>query len=167
MCIRDSVTRWNSEKLDGINKRRLIRVVNQAIEAFGTAAGEGTTISNTTGYGNGLTLENCTVLNPKHDSDERGIVAEISPLTFYCPSCHKVYQFKDSEVYQKYKKCCSCHAESVSYTHLYKCRMLNGLLKLKEHEAAKWVSQNELKEVDWLAADRIVVERMGERQELL
>lgn len=51
--------------------------------------------------------------------------------------------------------------------HCYKCRMLNGLLKLKEHEAAKWVSQNELKEVDWLAADRIVVERMGERQELL
>lgn len=51
--------------------------------------------------------------------------------------------------------------------HCYKCRMLNGLLKLKEHEAAKWVSQNELKEVDWLAADRIVVERMGKRQELL
>ena len=50
------VTRWNSEKLDGINKRRLIRVVNQAIEAFGTAAGEGATISNTAGYGNGLTL---------------------------------------------------------------------------------------------------------------
>lgn len=69
------VTRWNSEKLDGINKRRLIRVVNQAIEAFGTAAGEGATISNTAGYGNGLTIENCTVLNPKHDSDERGIVA--------------------------------------------------------------------------------------------
>ena len=41
------VTRWNSEKVDGINKRRLIRVVNQAIEAFGTAAGEGVTISNT------------------------------------------------------------------------------------------------------------------------
>lgn len=51
------VTRWNSEKLDGINKRRLIRVVNQAIEAFGTAADEGTIISNTAGYGNGLTLE--------------------------------------------------------------------------------------------------------------
>ena len=71
------VTRWNSEKLDDINKRRLIRVVNQAIEAFGIAAGEGVTIPNTAGYGNGLTLENCVVLKPKHDSDERGIVAEL------------------------------------------------------------------------------------------
>lgn len=116
------VTRWNSEKLDGINKRRLIRVVNQAIEAFGTAAGEGATISNTAGYGNGLTLENCTVLNPKHDSDERGVVAEISPLTFYCPSCHKVYQFKDSEAYQKYKKCCLCHAELKQMRQIYFCK---------------------------------------------
>ena len=116
------VTRWNSEKLDGINKRRLIRVVNQAIEAFGTAAGEGATISNTTGYGNGLTLENCTVLNPKHDSDERGIVAEISPLTFYCPSCHKVYQFKNGESYQKYKMCHSCHAELKQMRQIYFCK---------------------------------------------
>lgn len=116
------VTRWNSEKLDGINKRRLIRVVNQAIEAFGTAAGEGATISNTAGYGNGLTLENCTVLNPKHDSDERGVVAEISPLTFYCPSCHKVYQFKDSEAYQKYKKCRLCHAELKQMRQIYFCK---------------------------------------------
>ena len=116
------MTRWNSEKLDGINKRRLIRVVNQAIEAFGTVAGEGATISNTAGYGNGLTLENCTILNPKHDSDERGIVAEISPLTFYCPSCHKVYQFKDSEVYQKYKKCRSCHVELKQMRQIYFCK---------------------------------------------
>lgn len=116
------VTRWNSEKLDGINKRRLIRVVNQAIEAFGTAAGEGATISNTAGYGNGLTLENCVILNPKHDSDERGIVAEISPLTFYCPSCHKVYQFKDSEIYQKYKRCRSCHAELKQMRQIYFCK---------------------------------------------
>ena len=116
------VTRWNSEKLDDINKRRLIRVVNQAIEAFGIAAGEGVTIPNTAGYGNGLTLENCVVLKPKHDSDERGIVAEISPLTFYCPSCHKVYQFKDSEAYQKYKKCRSCHAELKQMRQIYFCK---------------------------------------------
>lgn len=116
------VTRWNSEKIDGINERRLIRVVNQAIEAFGTAADEGTIISNTAGYGNGLTLENCTVLTPKHDGDERGIVAEISPLTFYCPSCHKVYQFKDSEVYQKYKRCRSCHVELKQMRQIYFCK---------------------------------------------
>lgn len=47
--------------------------------------------------------------------------------------------------------------------HCYKCRMLDGQLMLKEHEASKWVSQDELNEIDWLAADRIVVERMRKR----
>ena len=61
------VKRWNSEKLDGINKRRLIRVVNQAIETFGSVRYDGAPIDNTVGYGAGLTMENCNVLNPKHD----------------------------------------------------------------------------------------------------
>ena len=47
--------------------------------------------------------------------------------------------------------------------HCYKCRILDGQLMLKEHEASKWVSQDELNEIDWLAADRIVVERMRKR----
>ena len=79
------VLRWNSEKLDGINKQRLFRAVNQAVAAFCGGRPEAAA-----GYGAGLTLENCSVLTPKHDGDERGIVAEISPLTFYCPKCHKV-----------------------------------------------------------------------------
>ena len=47
--------------------------------------------------------------------------------------------------------------------HCYKCRILDGQLMLKEHEASKWVSQDELNEIDWLAVDRIVVERMRKR----
>lgn len=47
--------------------------------------------------------------------------------------------------------------------HCYKCRILDGQLMLKEHEASKWVIQDELNEIDWLAADRIVVERMRKR----
>ena len=47
--------------------------------------------------------------------------------------------------------------------HCYKCRILDGQLMLKEHEASKWVSQDELNDIDWLAADRIVVERMRKR----
>lgn len=116
------VSRWNSEKIDGINKRRLIRVVNQAIEAFGSVPVEGAPIENTAGYGTGLTMENCNILNPKHDSEERGIVAEISPLTFYCPSCHKVYQFKDAETYQKFKRCRTCHVELKQFRQIYFCK---------------------------------------------
>ena len=47
--------------------------------------------------------------------------------------------------------------------HCYKCRILDGQLMLKEKEKKKWVSQDELNEIDWLAADRIVVERMRKR----
>lgn len=116
------VTHWSSEKLDRINKRRLIRVVNQAIEAFGSVRVEGRPIENTAGYGTGLTLENCNVLTPKHNSDDRGIVAEISPLTFYCPQCHHVYQFKDADAYRKSKKCPTCHMELKQFRQIYFCK---------------------------------------------
>lgn len=116
------VTRWNSEKLDGINKRRLIRVVNQSIEAFGSVVTEGAPIENTAGYGTGLTMENCNVLNPKHDGDERGIVAEISPLTFYCPQCHRVHQYKSAETYQHNKKCYHCRVELKQLRQIYFCK---------------------------------------------
>jgi 8-oxo-dGTP diphosphatase len=32
---------------------------------------------------------------------------------------------------------------------------------LLEHEAAKWLSKDELDSVDWLPADQIVEEKMG------
>jgi len=116
------VMRWNSEKLDGINKKRLLRVVNQAIEAFSTQASGGIPGQATAGYGTGLTLENCTILTPKHDSDERGIVAQISPLTFYCPKCHKVYQFRDSETYRQQRRCRICHVELKQLRQIYFCK---------------------------------------------
>ena len=36
----------------------------------------------------------------------------------------------------------------------YWCRVLEGDLVLKEHEAARWLSRDELDAVDWLPADR-------------
>ncbi len=35
----------------------------------------------------------------------------------------------------------------------YLCTVVNGMLILKEHEAAKWLSKDELYSVDWLPAD--------------
>ena len=42
--------------------------------------------------------------------------------------------------------------------HCYLCSMLTDALHLNEHEAARWLSKDELDSVDWLPADRIVVE---------
>ena len=42
--------------------------------------------------------------------------------------------------------------------HCYLCSIESGSLTLKEHEAAKWLQLSDLDSVDWLPADRIVVE---------
>ena len=42
------------------------------------------------------------------------------------------------------------------------CKVEQGNLTLLEHEAAKWLSYDELDSVDWLPADRIVVRELRE-----
>ena len=41
--------------------------------------------------------------------------------------------------------------------HCYMCELLSENLVLTEHEAAKWLSKDQLDEVDWLPADIEVV----------
>jgi 8-oxo-dGTP diphosphatase len=42
----------------------------------------------------------------------------------------------------------------------YWCYIESGNLTLKEHEAARWLSKNELDSVNWLPADKIVIEQL-------
>ncbi len=42
--------------------------------------------------------------------------------------------------------------------HCYLCSIETGSLTLKEHEAARWLKLSELNSVDWLPADKVVVE---------
>ena len=44
--------------------------------------------------------------------------------------------------------------------HCFWCHVESGSLILKEHEAARWLSLDELMSVDWLPADREVVGKM-------
>lgn len=44
--------------------------------------------------------------------------------------------------------------------HCFWCHIESGSLTLKEHEAAKWLSIENLNTVDWLPADRIVVNKL-------
>lgn len=46
------------------------------------------------------------------------------------------------------------------------CRVLSGGLELKEHEAARWLAADDLGSVEWLPADRIVVEALRKRLDL-
>ena len=44
--------------------------------------------------------------------------------------------------------------------HCFWCHIESGSLTLKEHEAAKWLSIEYLNTVDWLPADKIVVNKL-------
>lgn len=119
------VLRWNSEKLDGINAKRLIRTVNESVHSFENQAASIGSVKPTVGFGAELTKDNCDVLTPKASEEERGIVAQISPLTFYCKLCNKVYQFSSEEEYQKRRHCTNpaCHrAELAQFRQIYFCK---------------------------------------------
>ena len=45
--------------------------------------------------------------------------------------------------------------------HCYLCTVKSGKLVLKEHEAAKWLTRDTLDSVDWLPADKGLIEKLG------
>ena len=44
--------------------------------------------------------------------------------------------------------------------HCYLCHVESGNLILKEHEAARWLNSSELDSVDWLPADRALIDQL-------
>lgn len=44
--------------------------------------------------------------------------------------------------------------------HCILCTIVSGDLKLLEHEAAKWVSKETLRSVDWLPADQLILDKI-------
>ena len=46
--------------------------------------------------------------------------------------------------------------------HCFLCTLIGDALHLNEHEAARWLSPDELDTVKWLPADEIVIDKMKE-----
>jgi len=46
--------------------------------------------------------------------------------------------------------------------HCILCSVVSGKLKLLEHEAAKWLSKETLRSVEWLPADQLILDRIEE-----
>lgn len=44
--------------------------------------------------------------------------------------------------------------------HCYHCSIGDGKIRLLEHQSAKWLTKDELSEVEWLPADIAVLERL-------
>ena len=116
------VERWNSKELVGINSRRLIRIVNHAVQSYASQGKADSSISPISGFGAELTQENCDVLTPKVSDVERGVIAKISPLTFYCKKCKKVSQFNTVGDYNKNRYCKNCQIELTQFRQIYFCQ---------------------------------------------
>lgn len=116
------VERWNSERLDGINAPRLIRTVDKAVRSFANLCTSPGALPPVIGFGTELTKDTCDVLTPLVSDEERGIVARISPLTFYCKRCYKVHQFNNEETYKKNHRCQDCKVELTQFRQIYFCK---------------------------------------------
>ena len=46
--------------------------------------------------------------------------------------------------------------------HCYICKVESGELTLKEHEAARWLTKEQLSSIDWLPADRSIIRSLTE-----
>ena len=44
--------------------------------------------------------------------------------------------------------------------HCYLCSLLTDALHLNEHEAARWLAKSELDSVNWLPADKTIIEQL-------
>ena len=44
--------------------------------------------------------------------------------------------------------------------HCILCSIVSGEVKLLEHEAARWLSRETLRSVDWLPADRLILDKI-------
>ena len=47
------------------------------------------------------------------------------------------------------------------------CEIVKGELVLKDHEAARWLTREQLGEVEWLPADVTLIEKVGDEMGLL
>ena len=43
------------------------------------------------------------------------------------------------------------------------CKVINGNLVLKEHEAAQWLTKEQLEDVDWLPADITLIDKIKDK----
>lgn len=119
------VIRWNGDELDKVNKKRVIRIVNQRVKQFSDQIESlgSPSIQPAVGFGDGLNIDNCVVKVPKHDVDERGAVVALDPLAFFCPKCHKVHQYFDKADYDRHKgRCDNCHIEMKQIRLVYICK---------------------------------------------
>lgn len=112
------VRNWNSGELQGVNKKRLIEQVNLLTESFRSSGG------NIDNFGSEISENTYDVLTPRGGINA-DIIAEVSPLTFFCSECRKLYSFGSSEQFLKFRsersECCKKSLKQISLVYACEC----------------------------------------------
>lgn len=99
------VTHWNSNILQNINNKRLLRLVSQSVKNFEAIASL-TNPRSLEGFATTIDETTYNVLTPKISEVNLAVSSTINPLAFHCEKCHKVKQFYNSSDYFNAPKTC-------------------------------------------------------------
>ena len=103
------VKKWDSRPLQGINKKRVLKRIENEIKVF----------SMRSGFSDKLSVEDYEIMEPKY------IYVEASPLTFYCKKCKHAYSFQSVEQMKKLTKgkynCQACSGKLQQFDLIYAC----------------------------------------------
>lgn len=120
------VDNWNSVQLMGINNKRLLRIVNQQINAYKMQNGE----SSVVGFPSVINDESVYVLIPKISDTIAAIQTSVNPWVFVCNKCGNVRQYNSyDELKKRENERCQCgeHLTQLRMIRVCKCGYANGV----------------------------------------
>ncbi|MDE6285083.1 MAG: DUF1998 domain-containing protein [Bacilli bacterium] len=120
------VDNWNSVQLVGINNKRLLRIVNQQINAYKKQNGANSVV----GFPSVINDESVDVLIPKISDTIAAIQTSVKPWVFVCNKCGKVKQYYSYDEFKRNEnERCECgeHFTQLRMIRVCKCGYADGV----------------------------------------
>lgn len=120
------VDNWNSVQLTGINNKRLLRIVNQQVNAYKQQNGDNSVV----GFPSIINDESVDVLIPKISDTIAAIQTSVNPWVFVCNKCGNVKQYYSYDEFKRNENTrCQCgeHFTQLRMIRVCKCGYANGV----------------------------------------
>lgn len=120
------VDNWNSVQLTGINNKRLLRIVNQQINAYKNINGSDSVV----GFPSIINDESVDVLIPKISDNIAAIQTSVKPWVFVCSKCGNVKQYYSYDEFKRREnERCQCgeHLTQLKLIRVCRCGYADGV----------------------------------------
>lgn len=122
------VDNWNSIQLQGINNKRLLRIVNQQVQEYIATNNDSNCVVD---FASVISEENYDVLTPKISDTIGAIRTSVKPWVFVCNSCGRVRQYYTYDEFKRreHEPCDSCgkHMTQLRMIRFCKCGYADGI----------------------------------------